>query len=100
MQRSHRGKAYPLDQKSTRALNVIVRFPVAVVMRPKFVELMLVVGLPHKGLFNALTASARIVKLLVSSIRIRLLNAISRPRLPGPRRKFSAVFPAVPGAGF
>ncbi len=44
----------------------MVRLPAAVVMRPKEVELMLVVGLPQIGLFSASMASARKVKARVS----------------------------------
>src|SRR5437870_2326917 len=49
----------PFSQKSMRALNVIVRFPVAVVIRPNVVELMFKFGLPQIGLFKILIASVR-----------------------------------------
>jgi hypothetical protein len=63
---------------------VIVRAPVAVVMRPKFVELMFVFGLPQTGRFSALTASARISNVRDSPMAIVLASDKSRPRRDGP----------------
>ena len=57
--RSHRLRL----QKSTRALNVIVLEPSAVVMRPNLSELMSVFGVPHIGLFSTFTASQRMVNM-------------------------------------
>ena len=61
-------------QKSMRALNVIVRFPVAVVMRPKVVELMFVFGVPQIRLFKTLTASARSEKVRRQVLLERVLK--------------------------
>src|SRR5437870_2858458 len=81
---------------------VTVRLPSALVMRPKFVELMLVLGLLHCGVFKKLIASARIVKVFPSLTRTALLKDISRPRLAGPLSApmVEDRFPVVPGAGF
>src|SRR6266571_680712 len=89
-------------QKSIRALKVIVRFPVALVIRAKVVELILVLGFPHIGLFKKLTASARIVNILFSAILIFLLKPISNPKDDGPVIPGIpiAVLPVVPGSGF
>src|SRR5207249_9476912 len=91
-----------LVQKSMRALNVIVRFPVAVVIRPKVAELMFMFGLPQIGLFRILIASVRSVNNLFSPIFTFLLKAISRPKDAGPVMPgiLIAVFPVVPGSGF
>ena len=92
----------PFSQKSMRALNVIVRFPVAVVIRPNVVELMFKFGLPQIGLFKILIASVRNVNDRFSPILTFLLKAISKPKDAGPVMPgiFIAVFPVVPGSGF
>src|SRR6266571_6953693 len=74
----------PFSQKSMRALNVIVRFPVAVVIRPNVVELMFKFGLPQIGLFKILIASVRNVNDRFSPILTFLLKAISKPKDAGP----------------
>ena len=85
-----------------RALNVIVRFPVAVVIAPKVAELMFMFGLPQIGVFKTLIASVRSVNNLFSPILTFLLKAISKPKAAGPVIPgiFIAVFPVVPGSGF
>ena len=76
-----------------------MRDPIAVVIRPNMAELMFVLGRPHCGLFKRLMASARSINVVRSLIRTFLLNAMSRPRVPGPFTpgKFKAVLPVVPG---
>src|SRR5438093_13261946 len=91
-----------LVQQSVRAWNVIVRFPVAVVIRRKVAELMFMFGLPQLGRFRILIASVRSVNNLFSPILTFLLKAISRPKAAGPVMPgiLIAVFPVNPGSGF
>ena len=79
-----------------------VRFPVAVVIRPKVAELILVTGFPHCGLFKMLIRSARRVMFHPSRMVNTLATAPFRPSCPGPlaHAKFSGVFPVLPGEGF
>ena len=59
-----------------------VRDPVALVILPKEVELISVLGFAHWGLFKKLTASARAVKVFAdtkSRIRIGSADAARRP---------------------
>ena len=76
-----------------------MRDPVADVMRPKVFELMFVFGRSHCGLLRRLIASARRVNMVLSLNRIRFVNAMSKPSVPGPVTpgRFNAVFPVVPG---
>ena len=80
------GLAPDLRQKFSRIFPVKLRLPVAVVMRPKLVLLMLTFGAPQFGWLSTLMASIRNSRLFTSDILIRLLALMSKRSEEGPRK--------------
>src|SRR6266850_4306600 len=97
------GTGHGTPQKFTRAPIVNLRIPLAVVMRPKLVESIVIftaVGGSKIGWFNTLTASTRNSNSFVSVIFTRLMRLASKLKRAGPSIHFRPRLPFCPGAGF